>query len=249
MSGGLPTPEIGHITRSDYRNVYEPAEDTFLLLDALEKDGDWLRRRSPTLALEVGCGPRRQPCEHAIDRPRCADVVHGWRRSGSGCVTAFLGQVLGASSALYLCTDINAFAAAITAKTGAVNKIPVDSIVTHFAVGMQQRIAGAIDVLVFNPPYVVTPSEEVGSRGIEASWAGGVDGREVIDKFLPLVPKLLSPQGAFYLVLIKENRPAEIMQHMQDEYGLAAEIVLHRRAGYEGLCIARFWRPGTVEKQ
>ena len=48
---------------------------------------------------------------------------------------------------------------------------------------------------------------QVGSQGIEASWAGGVAGRQVIDRLLPLVPNLLSPRGVFYMVVIKENKP------------------------------------------
>ena len=48
---------------------------------------------------------------------------------------------------------------------------------------------------------------QVGNQGIEASWAGGVAGRQVIDRLLPLVPNLLSPRGVFYMVVIKENKP------------------------------------------
>lgn len=50
---------------------------------------------------------------------------------------------------------------------------------------------------------------QVGGRGIEAAWAGGVRGREVTDKFLPAVAQLLSSQGLFYLVTIAENNPGE----------------------------------------
>ena len=39
----ISTPYFSHISK--YPQVYEPAEDTFLLLDALESDQDFLRKR------------------------------------------------------------------------------------------------------------------------------------------------------------------------------------------------------------
>lgn len=53
---------------------------------------------------------------------------------------------------------------------------------------------------------------QVGSHGIEAAWAGGRKGREVMDRFFPLVPDLLSQRGLFYLVTIKENNPGNTGQ-------------------------------------
>lgn len=53
---------------------------------------------------------------------------------------------------------------------------------------------------------------QVGSHGIKAAWAGGRNGREVMDRFFPLVPDLLSPRGLFYLVTIKENNPGNTDQ-------------------------------------
>ena len=41
---------------SDFDNVYEPAEDSYILLDALETEIEEIRRLKPTVALEVGPG-------------------------------------------------------------------------------------------------------------------------------------------------------------------------------------------------
>jgi release factor glutamine methyltransferase len=57
----IPTPSLSHISKADYEHVYEPAEDTFVLLDALEADADVLKSgalggasRKPRLCVEIG---------------------------------------------------------------------------------------------------------------------------------------------------------------------------------------------------
>ena len=68
------------------------------------------------------------------------------------------------------------------------------------------RLRGCIDLAIFNPPYVVTPPEvhtaawragseisyglmqEMEGYGISVAWAGGAHGRQVIDRFMPLIP-------------------------------------------------------------
>jgi release factor glutamine methyltransferase len=100
-----------------------------------------------------------------------------------------------------IATDINQRAAQCSLATSLRNAQPVspdrrppltaEVVQTRFLRGLHQRLAKSVDILLFNPPYVVTSSEELHKAqvdgGVEASWAGGVDGREVIDAFLPLV--------------------------------------------------------------
>lgn len=50
----LPTPSLSHLSKEDFARVYEPAEDTFILLDALEADAERLRREKPRLVVEIG---------------------------------------------------------------------------------------------------------------------------------------------------------------------------------------------------
>ncbi|KAM6420460.1 methyltransferase N6AMT1 isoform 1-T1 [Pluvialis apricaria] len=210
----LPTPRYDHVgPEGPFGDVYEPAEDTFLLLDALERDAARLREAGVEICLEIG--------------------------SGSGVVSTFLASSIIGSNALYICTDINPMAAYCTLETALLNNVHLQPVITDLVKGLSPRLNGKVDLLVFNPPYVVTPSEEVESRGIEASWAGGKKGREVMDRVFPLVPDLLSPGGLFYLVTIKENNPDEILETMK-KCGLEGTRVLSRQAGQEMLTILKF---------
>ncbi|KAG0290906.1 HemK methyltransferase member 2, partial [Dissophora globulifera] len=161
--------------------------------------------------------------------------------SGSGCVTAFVGNILGESSCLKYCTDINPRAARATRATAKQNKLSVDVIETHLTDALLPRLQGQIDLMYFNPPYVLTPSEEVGSHSVEAAWAGGIDGREVIDEFLPYVKRLLSAKGAFYMVVVNENKPDDIRDIMLRD-GFESSVVKTRLAGREKLFILKFVR-------
>ncbi|XP_074520657.1 methyltransferase N6AMT1 [Halichoeres trimaculatus] len=212
MSTGISTPLYSHAGRGDFRDVYEPAEDSFLMIDALEKDAERLKLMSPCVCLEVG--------------------------SGSGVLSAALASLIG-PAALYLCTDVNPAAAECTAVTASRNSVPLQPVITSLVDSLLPRLSGKVDVLLFNPPYVVTPSEEVGSRGIEAAWAGGKRGREVTDRLLPVVAQLLSSKGVFYLITIAENNPEEIICSL-DKCGLKGESFLSTRAGNERLSVLRF---------
>ncbi|CAG8470724.1 14197_t:CDS:2 [Cetraspora pellucida] len=209
----FPTPNLDHITSNDYENVYEPAEDTFLFLDALEKDIEFLKNNiNPCICLEIG--------------------------SGTGCVSTFLGQLLGDGT-----THINPYATAITVKTAIHNSIHLDAITTNLTSGLLPRLYNNVDILCFNPPYVVTSSEDVNSTNlIERAWAGGIDGREVIDKILPLVNDLLSSNGVFYLLVISDNKPDEICERMWNDYKFQSKILASRLAGREKQLILKFWR-------
>ncbi|KAH7883878.1 S-adenosyl-L-methionine-dependent methyltransferase [Phlebopus sp. FC_14] len=213
----IPTPDLAHLSHDDRLHVYDPSEDTFLLLDGLGQDAEELRRQKPTICLEIG--------------------------SGSGCVSAFLGSILGSTAALYLCTDINDRASRCSFATGNQNKIPLNPITCDLSRPLMTRLRHSVDILIFNPPYVPTEHEEAilaqRNADIAGSWAGGNDGMEVTSRLLEDVGVLLSKNGRFYLVALPENNIPDICQRMHHS-GFQSQIVIQRRAGREHLHIIRF---------
>lgn len=201
-------------------NTYQLVEDTFLLLDGLEQDAQVLRDQKPLICLEVG--------------------------SGSGCVSAFIASILGPTNTLYLCTDINDRASSFSYKTGQRNKVPLDPITCDLAQPLKTRLQHSVDVILFNPPYVPTDTEEAlhaqSDASISGSWAGGMDGMEITNRFLDDVESLMSENGLFYLIVLEENNISEICRRMVRNFNLQSQVIIERRAGREFLKVLRFSR-------
>lgn len=202
----IPTPSISHLTKADFRRVYEPAEDSFILLDALEADASSLTaafsHQSP-LCIEIG--------------------------SGSGIVTTFLSSILGTAKATYLAVDLNPHANTCTLATGKANGLHIEALNSSLLSGLRPRIDGTVDVLLFNPPYVPTEEEEEmmaqNTAGIEGSWAGGATGTKLVDELIDggIIKEVLAEKGRFYLVAIKQNDPAGLVKRLQAQ-GLESEV-------------------------
>ncbi|KAF6135250.1 hypothetical protein GIB67_035321 [Kingdonia uniflora] len=156
---------------SGHPEVYEPCDDSFALVDALLADRANLLDHKPVFFMEVGCG--------------------------SGYVITSLAIMLGQENAgrYYFATDTNPHAARVTRETLEAHGVHAEVISDNIASAVERRLGGMVDVIVVNPPYVPTPEDEVGRDGIASAWAGGENGRTVIDRILPVTEKLLSDKA------------------------------------------------------
>ncbi|KAF7367224.1 Hemk methyltransferase family member 2-like [Mycena sanguinolenta] len=196
----IPTPDLSHLRPADYEHVYEPAEDTFILLDALEQEAEQLKSLNPQISLEIGpVHVRSQEIPPNVSA-----------RSGSGCVSSFLGHITGSSAArvfsvlptiIFLPSTLKKSIsvristptlANVPSQRAAKIRHPVNASLAH---PLLARLRKSVDIILFNPPYVPTVYDEASGaqedRGIEGSWAGGQDGMQVTDKFFPQVAVIL----------------------------------------------------------
>jgi release factor glutamine methyltransferase len=231
------SPDYDHILfdKELRKMVYEPEADTFLMLTALETDVSHIRTvANPVMVLEVGCG--------------------------AGISIEFLRYLLRESHphVHYEVTDLNPAALRAALGTWSRNaragddrslRAHLDATRSDLFTHLRGDAVGVYDVIIFNPPYVPTSDEELDDavraakqaaatpESIAAAWAGGADGRRVIDVFLPSLPRLLSARGSCYMVALKENNIDGIVA-LAESLGLSTASIASRYTG-EHLNIVR----------
>lgn len=137
-------------------DVYEPSEDTFLFLEALEADEKFLRELDPLICVEIG--------------------------PGSGIVSSFVSTMFKDRGMLFYGCDLNEKAAEFSKETFLRNgskRHVMECVGSDLSSCFGDRLEGKVDLLLFNPPYVPSDEAEVGYKDIRAAWAGGKDGMEI----------------------------------------------------------------------
>ncbi|KAI0851488.1 putative methylase [Daldinia vernicosa] len=242
----LPTPDTSHVA---YERVYEPAEDSFLLLDTLSS-------ASETAFLQTRFGDGHVPLVVEVG-------------PGSGVVIAFVhaqAQALfGSRDVLTAAVDVNGHACKATGETA--RKAAAENAATHgsFLGAVQGDLVAplrdqVVDVLIFNPPYVptpqlpdlphhhhlgaATPTFDDDSYMLELSYAGGRDGMETTDRLIRSLPRVLSRRGCAYVLLCAQNKPDDVKQRilgLGEAWKVATVGTSGKQAGWEKLQIIRIW--------
>jgi len=89
------------------------------------------------------------------------------------------------------------------------------------------RDGAKFDLVLFNAPYL--PSEEGEAESwIGRSWAGGADGRLVVDRFISAVSAYLTPHGR---VLLMQSTLTGVQATIQNfaKNGLKAEVIAEQQ--------------------
>jgi release factor glutamine methyltransferase len=204
--------EIEGIHLTNCNTVYNPAEDTYLLLDTfkyLTKCGDL--DFSGKTVLELG--------------------------TGTGLVSLWIAKNTSTQPDHLVVTDISPHAAHCTRDNIIQNSMKPISILCSDLFSAFVR-STKFDIIIFNPPYV--PSNNEDSRKPKdwerRTWDGGVQGREIIDQFLLSFADYLSCTGQAFLIHSSLNILAKTIEITKAQ-GFDLEIVGKTHLAWETLFV------------
>ena len=218
----LATPDVRQLRPQ----VYDPAEDLFLLLDCLEQERQWLQSRFPhPVCLEIG--------------------------SGSGVVLSFLHtHIFPAGYAV--ATDINPNACLQTCDTFRDNNPGGRALVEALRMaGFSGVRDGIVDVVVYNPPYVpaelvpTLPTADDDDAWLDLALDGGADGMELTWPILDHLDSKLLPLGVAYVLFCARNHPDDVASVLRAR-GWRVSEVMRRKAAWEVLLVLRISRDSPL---
>ena len=142
---------------------------------------------------------------------------------GSGFIAARLAEI-----ALVLGTDINPHAVREARGKG------IDAVRCDLCCGLR----GPFDLILFNPPYLPTGTDERIDDWLEHALDGGEDGCRVIARFAAQAGKVLAPGGRI-LLLLSSLTGLDRVNGIFAQQGFQCEAVAEKHVEGETLVVIR----------
>jgi release factor glutamine methyltransferase len=115
---------------------------------------------------------------------------------GTGC--GMLGIIAAEKASYVVAVDINPYAVRCAKENAKLNRVVDKMSFIQGDLFAPLREGEKFDLILFNAPYLPTKYRKA-DLWLERAWAGGLKGREVIDRFINEAPKHLKPKGRILL--------------------------------------------------
>ena len=155
--------------------------------------------------------------------------------TGSGLVSMYASLLTDDVTA----TDINFNALELAEKNFKLNNI--DTIKLEFGDMFEPVKDKKFDVILFNTPYLPTDSDDVINDDLNYAFDGGLDGRNVIDRFISEAPNHLNDKGIVQMIQSSLSDNDKTL-NMFDRNGFIAEIAKSEKFFFEEIVLINAYK-------
>lgn len=155
--------------------------------------------------------------------------------TGSGLVSMYASLLTDDITA----TDINYNALELAEKNFHLNNI--NTIKLEFGDLFEPVKDQKFDVILFNTPYLPTDSDDIINDDLNYAFDGGLDGRNVIDRFINQVSNHLNDKGIVQMIQSSLSDNDRTL-NMFDRNGFIAEIALSEKFFFEEIVLINAYK-------
>ena len=155
--------------------------------------------------------------------------------TGSGIVSMYASLLTDDVTA----TDINYNALELAEKNFKINNI--DTIKLEFGDLFEPVKDQKFDVILFNTPYLPTDSDDIINDDLNYAFDGGLDGRNVIDRFINQVSNHLNDKGIVQMIQSSLSDNEKTLNRF-DRNGFIAEIAESEKFFFEEIVLINAYK-------
>jgi release factor glutamine methyltransferase len=140
-----------------------------------------------------------EPAEDSFLFAENLDVEKGTQVLDVGAGCGMLGILSAEKASHVIVVDLNPYAVRCAKENATLNNVSskIAFLQSDLLTALNESVK--FDLILFNAPYLPSAGNEA-AAWIERSWAGGINGRQIIDRFISTAPSHLKADGQILLM-------------------------------------------------